>query len=106
VNGWPPLPTFDIAAVAAYAGASTAVAAVIAGAGLLADAVSGLPQSIQNREAGSLAAPQKLHGVTLGPPARNMAWAANIRRGDRQAQRQICGQRSQIRHVPVLTSFS
>src|SRR5688572_4002145 len=43
-----------------------------------AHAERGLPQSMQKREAGSLAAPQKLHAVMQTPQAGKMAWAANI----------------------------
>jgi hypothetical protein len=53
-------------------------AAITAAAGLPADA-NGFPQSIQNRELASLAAPQKLHAVMQTPEAGKMAWAANIR---------------------------
>jgi hypothetical protein len=53
-------------------------AAIIAGAGRPAWAASGFPQSMQKREAGSFAAPQKLHAVMQTPEAGKMAWAANI----------------------------
>src|SRR4051812_19807518 len=62
-------------------GASVSVAATaMAGAGRPTWADDrGLPQSMQKRDAGSFAAPQKLHAVMQTPGAGKMAWAANIR---------------------------
>src|SRR3954470_15702225 len=61
----------------------------------------GLPQSMQKREAGSFAAPQKLHAVMQTPQAGNMAWAANIGlgKGGWQSLELPCGSPVAVRGV-------
>jgi hypothetical protein len=90
-----------MAAVPAGIEGSATVAAAMAAAGRAV--VMGLPQSMQNREAGSLAAPQKLHVVMQAPEAGKVAWAANIRLGHGARQRRGAGRAERLRNPTTIS---